>query len=117
MYVCVCVRVCVRVCVCVCACVCVSSLNFALNLGTADFDVGPSQITFPVGVRMLCFDVPILEDDITEGDNEIFEIIATPSVGGSPTVISICIRDNDSKISSIYMHHRPDTYVCMYTQM
>lgn len=60
--------------------------------------MGPTQITFPVGARTVCFNVPILEDDITE-DNEIFEITATPSVGGPPIVISVCIRDNDGKES------------------
>lgn len=84
-----------------------------LNIGTADFDVGPSQITFSAGERTACFDVPILEDDITEGDNEIFEIVATPSVGGTPVVISVCIRDNDSKSPPI--HVGPHTYICMYT--
>ena len=85
-----------------------------LNIGTADFDVGPSQITFSAGERTACFDVPILEDDITEGDNEIFEIVATPSVGGTPIVISVCIRDNDSKashihrLSHIHMHVHTD---------
>ena len=68
---------------------------FFFNPATADFNVGPSQITFPVGVRTRCFDVAILEDDITEGDNEVFEITATPSVGGSPATITVCIRDND----------------------
>lgn len=72
-------------------------LIYFLNPATADFDVGTLQIVFPVGVSTVCFNVPILEDDITE-DNEIFEISATPSVGGSPTIISVCIRDNDSKI-------------------
>jgi len=76
----------------------------------ADFAEGSTQITFPVGVRTVCFNIPVLEDDITE-DNEIFEIVATPSVGGSPTTISVCIRDNDSKrypiclcIKSITIH-------------
>lgn len=66
------------------------------NSATADFNAGSSQNTFAVGVETICFNVPILEDDITE-DNEIFEIVATPSVGGSPITISVCIRDNDSK--------------------
>ena len=87
-----------------------------LNPATADFNAGGLQITFLVGVRTVCFDVPILEDDITEGDNEIFEIAATPSVGGSPTVISVCIRDNDSK-APVYLYITVlDTYVhaCIY---
>lgn len=72
---------------------------------TADFNAGPSQITFSVGESTVCFDVPILEDDITE-DNEIFEINATPSIGGSPTVISVCIRDNDSKPSCMLIYNK-----------
>ena len=35
----------------------------------ADFDVGTPQVTFAAGVETVCFNVPILEDDITE-DNE-----------------------------------------------
>lgn len=66
----------------------------------ADFDMGTVVIMFPANQEVVCFEVPILEDDITEG-NETFEISAVPSVGGSPIVLSVCIRDNDSKFLTI----------------
>ena len=61
----------------------------------ADFDMGTVLVMFAANQAMVCFEIPILEDDITE-DNETFEISAVPSVGGTPIVISVCIRDNDS---------------------
>lgn len=90
---------------------------FFNNLVRADYSAGPSEIMFPVGVRRVCFDVPILEDDITE-ENEIFEIIATPNVGGSPTTISVCIRDNDGKPSfTIFRYHKYNTCACTYIEV
>ena len=69
----------------------------------ADFERGIIAVTFAANQVVACFEVPILEDDITE-DNETFEIYAIPTVGGipipsvdgMPIVISVCIRDNDS---------------------
>ena len=61
----------------------------------ADFERGIIAVTFATNQVVACFEVPILEDNITE-DNETFEISAVPSVGGMPIVISVCIRDNDS---------------------
>jgi len=60
--------------------------------------MGTILVTFAANQAVACFEVPILEDDITE-DNEIFEVSAVPSVGGIPIVISVCIRDNDSMLS------------------
>ena len=65
-----------------------------------DYDSGPYTVTFPVGVTMVAFDVPINDDDILEG-NENFMLtidetsLPTGVTRGDPGQATVTIVDDD----------------------
>ena len=67
-----------------------------------DYDSGPYTVTFPIGVTMVPFDVPITDDMILEG-NEDFDLIIVPGSlpngvsRGNPNRASVTIVDNDGQ--------------------
>ena len=67
-----------------------------------DYGSGPYIVTFPAGITMVTFDIPINDDDIFEG-NENFMLTINPSsvptgvTVGSPDQATVTIVDNDRK--------------------
>ena len=67
-----------------------------------DYDSGPYTVTFPIGVTMVPFNVPITDDMILEG-NEYFDLIIVPGslpndvTRGNPNRASVTIVDNDGQ--------------------
>ena len=67
-----------------------------------DYTSGPYAVTFPAGVTMVAFDVPVTDDMIVE-DNEDFNLIIVPGslpadvTCGTPNRASVTIVDNDGQ--------------------
>ena len=70
--------------------------------GNDDYGPGPNTVIIPAGATMVPFDIPIVDDNILE-DNEDFDIIIVPgslpddvSVG-NPGRATVNIIDDDCK--------------------
>ena len=68
-----------------------------------DYGSGPYTVTFPAGITMVLFDIPINDDMIFEG-NENFTLTIVPTslpptgvTVGSPDQATVTIVDNDRK--------------------
>ena len=65
-----------------------------------DYNSGPSTVTFTMGVTRVPFDVPIIDDNVLEA-NEDFTITINPSslpngvTRGSPGATTVTIADDD----------------------
>ena len=74
--------------------------------GGVDYTSRPYNVTFPAGVTMVTFDVPINDDNKVEG-NEIFnltlDLSSLPSVvtTGIPLQATVTIADDDCKCQSV----------------
>ena len=84
---------------------CIHMLSYVvLTGGGVDYDSGPYTVTFPAGVTIVSFDVPINDDNILE-DNENFNLyianIATLFISrvfsGDLNQSTVTIMDTDSK--------------------
>ena len=67
-----------------------------------DYDSGPYTVTFPAGVTMITFNIPINDDDILEGDEEFMLTIDETSLPtgvthGTPCKATVTIVDDDGK--------------------
>ena len=66
-----------------------------------DYTSGPYTVTFPAGVTMVAFNVPINDDNIYEG-NENFMLTINSSLPngvtrGTPSEATVTIVDDDRK--------------------
>jgi len=67
--------------------------------GGVDYDSGPYDVTFPAGVTMMSFDVPINDDNICE-EAEDFTLTINLSNGltfGNPSGATVTIVDDEGK--------------------
>ena len=70
--------------------------------GGVDYTSGPYTVTFPAGVTVVPFDVPINDDNKVEG-NEIFNVTIDPSslpsavTAGIPLQATVTVADDDCK--------------------
>ena len=67
-----------------------------------DYTPGPYTVTFPAGVTIAAFDVPIVGDSIIESDESFLLAInqsSLPShvIRGSPGTATVNVVDDDSK--------------------
>ena len=70
-----------------------------------DYDIGPYNITFPAGMTIVSLSIPIIDDNILEG-NENFTLMIDPTiVGDNYNETTVVILDDDCKIRSI-MHEK-----------
>ena len=71
--------------------------------GNDDYTPGPYTVTFPAGVTSATFDVPIISDNLLEG-NENFVLVINDSslpslvIRGSPGAVTVNMVDDDSKL-------------------
>ena len=71
-----------------------------------DYDSGPYTVTFPVGVTMVPFDVPITDDMIFEATENFMLTINNSSLPGSvrlgsPDEATVNIIDDDRELIQI----------------
>ena len=70
--------------------------------GNDDYTPGPYTVTFPAGVTSATFDVPIISDNVLEG-NENFVLVIDDSslpshvIRGSPGKTTVNMVDDDCK--------------------
>ena len=68
-----------------------------------DYGSGPYTVTFPAGITRVPFDIPIINDTISEGNEDFILTInptSLPPTGvsvGSPDQVTVIIRDDDGK--------------------
>ena len=67
-----------------------------------DYTSGPYTVTFPAGITMVEFEVPINDDDILEGNENFMLTIDEVSLPdhitrGTPAEATVTIVDNDRK--------------------
>ena len=74
-----------------------------------DYGSGPYTVTFPAGMTMVSFNIPINDDDILEGSESFMLTIdpnSLPSGGtitvGSPDQATVTIVDDDRKLIYYY---------------
>ena len=70
--------------------------------GNLDYDSGPYTVTFPVGMTIASFNVPIIDDNILEDDEQFdLTIISSSLPDGftvdNPSQAMVTITDNDSE--------------------
>jgi len=85
-------------------------LSYPLNItGGVDFDAGPYNVTFPAGVTSVLFDVPIINDNIFE-PNEEFYLTLSPKFLPDNVFLEgilktkIIIKANDGNLHMIITH-------------
>ena len=67
-----------------------------------DYTSGPYAVTFPAGVTMVAFNVPITDDMILEGDRSFMltideTLLPTGITRGTPGQAKVIIMDEDGK--------------------
>ena len=69
-----------------------------------DYDSGPYTVTFPAGVISVPFDVPIIDDNILEDDEDfhlnivsITTLLINRASASGQTQTTVTIMDDDSK--------------------
>ena len=76
-------------------------LNFS-HTGSQDYNETVRLLTFAPGERRISVMVPIVDDDLVEGDEVFFGVITLPpgsasSIEFSPGRANVTISDNDGK--------------------
>ena len=86
-----------------CMCVhsiCIACLVFLSNssVGPADYEPGPFTVNFPPNVDRACTDIPIVDDEIFEGDQYFcVSIVVPPDLSLTPgRKANITIVDDDT---------------------
>ena len=73
------------------------------NIGGDDYVVGPYVVAIPAGRTRLSFDVPILGDNILEGDEQFLLVISNSLPDrvtiSNPDQTIVTIKDNDRELN------------------
>ena len=82
---------------------------YSLQIGDKDYISGPYNVTFPIGVVRVAFNISITNDDILE-NNENFNVTFNPSslpsyvTIGDPGQTIVMIVDNDCKYTVLMIN-------------